>query len=111
MKKVYKIKRICYDANLNVSPYEDNPEKEFDSYDEAWNFIEQLADEEVEVLNEGCEEGISFGIVEDEEYARKEKCKIDYYYLEDEFDDAGNTELVIQYSVYEVDDMNMIFAE
>ena len=102
MKKVYKIKRICYDANLNVSTYEDNPEKEFDSYDEAWDFIEELASEEIEDLNEDSIKGISFGIAEEEKHGCRKRCMVECYYLEDEYDDTGDTEPVTEYSVYEV---------
>ena len=99
MSQIYKIKRLCYDSNLNVPPYEDNPEEKFNSYDEAWNFIEKLANEEVECLNDDCLKDRSFGIAENEKYDHKEKCVVNCYYFENDCDDTGNTEVVTEYSI------------
>ena len=99
MKKVYKIKRICHDPYPNVKPYEDSPEEAFISYNDAWDFIEKLAEEEVDGLNECCIEGVSFGIPMDERYSSKEKCVVNYYYMKDN-DETGNTEVVTEYSIY-----------
>lgn len=100
--KHYKIKKLCFDANLNAPPYENNPTEEFGSYEEAWAFIERLADEEVEELNKDCVKDVSFGIVEDDAYDRKEMCEVQCYCLEDEYDDTGHTETVTQYSIQSV---------
>lgn len=100
MKQIYKIKRLCYEANLNVQPYEDNPTEEFNSYDEAWSFIEKLANEEVECLNDDCTKGVSFGIAEDESYDYKNKCVVNCYILENDYDNTGNTKTVTEYSIY-----------
>ena len=94
----FKVKRLCFDSNLNVSPYEDNPTEVFDSFEDAWNFAVELAEQEVEYLNQDCDEGISFGIPEDNQYINKEICKVEYYY-NSEGDDTGNTETVTHYWV------------
>ena len=96
---MYKIKRLCFDCNLGTQPYEDNPTEVFDTLDKAWDFAVELAKQESEYLNQDCDEGISFGIPEDEDYMDKTLCKVEYYY-NPEGDDTGNTEIVTQYSVY-----------
>jgi hypothetical protein len=99
MKIIYKIKRLCFDSNLNVLSYEDNPTEEFNSWDDAWNFAVKLAEQESEYFNQDCDEGISFGIPKDTEYENKTLCKVEYYYNPDG-DYTGNTEIVTQYWVH-----------
>lgn len=99
MKTVYKVKRLCFDCNLGVPPYEDNPTEEFNTFEEAWNFAVGLAEQEVEDLNQDCDEEISFGIPEDTDYTNQALCKVEYYYNPDG-DDTGNTESVTHYWAY-----------
>lgn len=97
----YKIKRLCFDSNLGVPPYEDNPTETFDTFEDAWDFIVKLAEEEVEYLNEDCHPDVSFGVSYDYKYEKKELCQVDYYYTPED-DCTGNTEIVTQYWVYSV---------
>ena len=95
----YKVKRLCFDSNLNVPPYEDNPTEVFDTWDEAWAFVVKLAEEEAEYLNEDCDPEVSFGIPYDKAFEDKALCQVNYYYTP-EGDYTGNTEIVTQYWVY-----------
>ena len=95
----YKVKRLCFDSNLNVPPYEDNPTEVFDTWDEAWRFAVELAEEEAEYLNEDCDPEVSFGIPYDKAFEDKSLCQVNYYYTP-EGDYTGNTEIVTQYWVY-----------
>ena len=98
MKLVYKIKRLCFDA-MGVPPYEDNPTEEFNSWDDAWDFLVKLAEEEINYLDSDCDKEVSFGIPKNIEYENKMLCRVEYYYNPDG-DDMGNTEIVTQYWVY-----------
>lgn len=89
---MYIVKRKCYDSNLNVSPYEEELEKTFDIFDDAWKYAFEVAEEEVTDLENGAIDGVSFGIPEDNLYIKKEMITVNYYY-----DD--NTEIVTQYWV------------
>ena len=95
---MYKVKRLCFDCELEVLPYEDNPTKEFISADAAWEYAIELANAEVDDLNADCADGVSFGIPEDNEFNKKMLCKVQYYYAP-EGDDTGNTEDVTHYWV------------
>ena len=97
---MYTIKRLCFDSNLNVPPYEDNPRAKFFSFDAAWECAVKLAEEEVDGLNEDCVEGVSFGIPHDLEFETKQMCRVEYYY-NPEGDYTGNTEIVTKYWVEE----------
>jgi len=72
--------------------------KQFDSKREAFNFAVKAAEEEVEFLMDDCDEGISFGIPEDNEYERMESVKVCYYNHENDV-----TELVTEYSLFEME--------
>lgn len=94
----YKIERLCFDSNPNTPPHYDNPTEVFNTYDEAWNFAVELAEQECEYYNQDCDEFISFGIPQDKAYEDKALCRVEYYY-NPEGDDTGNTEIVTQYWV------------
>ena len=51
---MYKIKMLCFDQNLKVKPYEDEPcyNPPIKDFDEIYNIICELAEEEVNSLNE-----------------------------------------------------------
>ena len=91
--------RECFDSKLGVPPYKEVIEKEFSSYDEAWCYAETLAEEEVDGLNEDCEDGISFGISEDEDYQSNKIIRIQCY-----CEDNDNTEEVTHYKIMEQSD-------
>ncbi len=96
---IYKVVRECFDPKLNVAPYEEIIEKEFKTYEEAWSYAEILAEEEVNDLNEDCEDGISFGIAEgDEDYLHNKTIKVQCYCENDD-----NTEEVTHYRIEEMD--------
>ncbi len=93
--KIYKVVRKCFDSKLGVPPYEEVVEKEFPSYEEAWDYAETLAEEEVDGLNEDCEDGISFGIAEgNEAYQNNKTIKVQCYCENDD-----NTEEVTHYRI------------
>jgi len=96
---MYKIKMLCFDSNFGVPPYEDEPqcENQFETRDEAINFAFELAEQECEYLNDGADEGISFGVVVDEDGTSR----VNYYYNEP-YDTTGNTEQVTVYFVVEI---------
>lgn len=91
---IYKVVRECFDPKLNVAPYEEIIEKEFKTYEEAWDYAKTLAEEEVDGLNEDCESEISFGIAEgDENYQHNKMIRVQCYCEND------NTEEVTHYSI------------
>lgn len=96
---IYKVVRKCFDPKLGVPPYEEIIETEFSSYEEAWDYAETLAEEEVDGLNEDCEDEISFGISEDEDYQSNKIIRIQCY-----CEDNDNTEEVTHYKIMEQSD-------
>ena len=98
MKKIYRIKRLCFHA-MEEPPYEDNPKVEFASWDQAWNYVLEMAESEADFFNNEADEGVSFGIPQDSEYNSKTLCRVEYYYTP-EGDVTGNTEQVTHYWVY-----------
>lgn len=95
---MYRIKMLCFDPG--ISPYEDEPagENAYETYEEAFERAWQLAEDECEYLNDGCDDCVSFGVVLDEDAIR-----VNYYYIE-ENDTTGNTEVVTVYWVYKEED-------
>ena len=49
-----KIRKKCYDYNLNVPPYYEEYEMKFEDTESAYMVALQLAKEECDYLNEGC---------------------------------------------------------
>ena len=96
---MFKIKMLCYDADPAVKPYWAEPEGNnyFDTKDEALDKAYELADQEVENLNDECLKEVSFGVVVDED---EDTITVNYYYAE-EGDDTGNTETVTVYYIVE----------
>ena len=96
---MFKIKMLCYDADPTVKPYWDEPEGNnyFDTKDETLDKAYELADQEVENLNDGCLKEVSFGVVVDED---EDTVTVNYYYAEED-DYTGNTETVTVYYVVE----------
>lgn len=68
----------------------------FKTKEEAFNKAVESAESEVEGLNADCEEGVTFGIPEDDKYQANTEVKI-YGYGEDD-----NTELVTRRTIKEV---------
>ena len=100
MKKLtYKIKRICFDSNPNIPPYEEIQKEEFDTFEDAWNFAVELAEQEIDYLNSDCDDSISFGIPKDRAYEDKSLCRVEYY-CNMNGDDTGTTAIVTKYRVY-----------
>lgn len=100
MKKLtYKIKKLCFDSNLDIPPYEEIQKEEFDTFEDAWNFAVELAEQESEYLNSNCDDDISFGIPKDKAYEDKSLCRVEYYFNTNE-DYTGNTEIVTNYWVF-----------
>lgn len=99
---MYKIKMLCFDANFGVKPYEDEPAEEnrFETADAAYEHALELAEEEVDVLNNGCDEFVSFGLVEDEE---KGCIRVLCYIMDGPEDTTGETEQVTTYWVEETE--------
>lgn len=93
---MYKIRLTCYDPQ--EPPYEDIPseDKLYSSIDETIEAMISMAEDEVETLNNGCDKNVSFGVVVDE---KNNKVYVKYYYLEDETDTTGNTEIVTEYKI------------
>ena len=109
----YKIKKLCFDSGQNTPPYEDNPMEVFNTFEDAWNFAVELAEQETEYYNQDCDEFISFGIPQDKAYEDKALCRVEYYYNPDN-DDTGNTEIVTQYwvrSESELEHFNKLLQE
>ena len=96
---MYKIKMRCYDADPAVKPYWAEPEGNnyFGTKDEALDKAYELADQEVESLNDGCLKEVCFGVVVDED---EDTATVNYYYSE-EGDYTGNTETVTVYYIVE----------
>lgn len=96
---MYKVKMWCYDPGLN-RPYEDEPSVNgpFETVSEAYCYALECANDECEYLNADCDDGISFGIVENE---NTDHIYVNYYYLESEYDTTGVTEIVTIYYVQE----------
>ena len=96
---MFKIKMLCYDADPAVKPYWAEPEGNnyFGTKDEALDKAYELADQEVESLNDGCLKEVCFGVIVDED---KDTVTVNYYYAE-EGDYTGNTETVTVYYVVE----------
>ena len=96
---MFKIKMLCYDADPAVKPYLAEPEGNnyFGTKDEALDKAYELADQEVENLNDGCLKEVSFGVVVDED---EDTVTVNYYYAE-EGDYTGNTETVTVYYIVE----------
>ena len=96
---MFKIKMLCYDADPTVKPYWDEPEGNnyFDTKDEALDKAYELADQEVENLNDECLKEVSFGVVVDED---EDTVTVNYYYAEED-DYTGNTETVTVYYIVE----------
>ena len=96
---MFKIKMLCYDADPAVKPYWAEPEGNnyFGTKDEALDKAYELADQEVEILNDGCLEEVCFGVVVDED---EDTVTVNYYYAE-EGDYTGNTETVTVYYIVE----------
>ena len=88
----YTYVTLCRDA-LNdkiFGPYLSDDELViFDTKEAAFETAEKAAREEAEGLNDGCDEGISFGIPEDGAYENKDSVKVCYYY-------NNNTEIVTE---------------
>lgn len=97
---MYKIKMLCFDSKLGVEPYEDEPEcaNEFETKNDAIEFAIGLAEQECDYLNDGADEGISFGVVVDDDGSA---VRVNYYYNE-ENDTTRNTEQVTIYYVTEI---------
>lgn len=95
---MYKIKMLCFEPN--GFSYEDEPVDNgpFNTIKEAYDAAYLMAEDEVEFLNYGCDNGISFGIVEDNDFIR-----VNYYYNE-ENDTTGNTEQVTVFWVEKEED-------
>ena len=96
---MFKIKMLCYDADPAVKPYWAEPEGNnyFGTKDEALDKAYELADQEVESLNDGCLKEVCFGVVVDED---EDTVTVNYYYSE-ECDYTGNTETVTVYYIVE----------
>ena len=96
---MFKIKMLCYDAEPAVKPYWAEPEGNnyFGTKDEALDKAYELADQEVESLNDGCLKEVCFGVIVDE---NEDTVTVNYYYAE-EGDYTGNTETVTVYYVVE----------
>ena len=96
---MFKIKMLCYNADPAVKPYWAEPEGNnyFGTKDEALDKAYELADQEVESLNDGCLKEVCFGVVVDED---EDTVTVNYYYSE-EGDYTGNTETVTVYYVVE----------
>ena len=86
---MFKIKMLCYDADPAVKPYWAEPEGNnyFGTKDEALDKAYELADQEVESLNDGCLKELCFGVIVDE---NDDTVTVNYYYAE-EGDYTGNT--------------------
>lgn len=61
----YKIKLTCYDYGC-PTPYEDEVEKRFKTYDKAYAAVQQCVLEELQFLNE--DEGLTLDDVESDKY-------------------------------------------
>ena len=96
---MFKIKMLCYDADPAVKPYWAEPEGNnyFGTKDEALDKAYELAEQEVESLNDGCLKEVCFGVVVDED---EDTVTVNYYYAE-EGDYTGNTETVTVYYIVE----------
>ena len=96
---MFKIKMLCYNADPAVKPYWAEPEGNnyFGTKDEALDKAYELADQEVESLNDGCLKEVCFGVVVDED---EDTVTVNYYYAEED-DYTGNTETVTVYYVVE----------
>lgn len=96
---MFKIKMLCYDADPAVKPYWAEPEGNnyFGTKDEALDKAYELADQEVESLNDGCLKEVCFGVIVDE---NEDTVTVNYYYAE-EGDYTGNTETVTVYYIVE----------
>ena len=96
---MFKIKMLCYDADPAVKPYWAEPKGNnyFDTKDEALDKAYELADQEVENLNDECLKEVSFGVVVDED---EDTVTVNYYYAEED-DYTGNTETVTVYYIVE----------
>ena len=96
---MFKIKMLCYDADPAVKPYWAEPEGNnyFGTKDEALDKAYELADQEVESLNDGCLKEVCFGVVVDED---EDTVTVNYYY-DEEGDYTGNTETVTVYYIVE----------
>lgn len=94
---MYKIKMLCFDFG-NPSPYEDIPalNHTFQTKKDALRVAYDMAEEEVNELNDGCDEFISFGVVDDDETVR-----VLCYLLDGEEDTTGETEQVTIYYIEE----------
>lgn len=95
---MYKIKMLCFEVG-NPVPYEDEPMNVplYKTKDEALQAAYDMALEEINELNDSCDEFVSFGIVCD-----KEVIRVLYYFLDGEEDTTGNTEQVTSYYIEEV---------
>ncbi len=99
---MYKIKMLCFDSKIGVKPYEDAPlNPYFDTEEEAYAKALELAEEEAEGLNKGCDENVSFGVVEDE---KDNSIRVLYYYMDGPTDTTGNTEQVTTYWVEQINE-------
>lgn len=66
----------------------------FDTKEEAFEYAMIMAESEVEKLNSGCLEEVSFGIPEDDEWQNSNCVVVNYYYND-------NTEMVSKYIIKE----------
>ena len=73
----------------------DSPLKDFDSKQAAFEFAAKAAFEEAEELAIGCDEGVSYEVLEDEEYQNMESVKVCCYNAD------GTEEIVTERALFE----------
>lgn len=100
---MFKIKMLCFDPTYGVAPYEDEPAgtNRFETSEEAYEKALALAEDEADSLNDGCDENLSFGVVEDEE---TDCVRVLCYAVDGPEDTTGETEQVTTYWVEEVEE-------
>lgn len=89
---LYYIKKIEYYPGVDFPTNTTTLSDKFTTREDAFDYAETLATDEVNCLNDGARAGVSFGVPEDDEYQRKTTVKVQYYY-------EDNTELVTIYHI------------